>query len=442
MNLAERAQAVLDENRRGAWTCPSSTVYPHQWLWDSCFVAVGLARHDAARAAGELRAMFRGQWANGMVPHMIFADGVKDIGSRRVWQSKRHALAPRDVDTSCVTQPPLIALAARRVAASLPLADRHPFLAELLPKLVAYHSWLYTERDPSRSGLITLIHPWECGLDTTPPWMLALERMPMPWWLRVASTLRLARILRRLRYDTRHLPAVERPSDDDGLRMLALITLAKKHDFDLARLPRKRAVLIEDLAFNAMLIAANRALENLAAEAGLDLPAELVERFRSTEQALETLWDEPAQQYFSRDAVTGQLVRVPTIATFLPLWSGSLPAPRATQLVRRLRDASQYWPSFPVPSVPLDAAQFEEAGYWKGPTWVNTNWIIVEGLHAHGELELAALLRQRTVELVDAAGCFEYFSPLTGVGHGAADFSWTAALAMDLIGDLSGELGD
>jgi glycogen debranching enzyme len=102
--------------------------------------------------------------------------------------------------------------------------------------------------------------------------------------------------------------------------------------------------------------------------------------------------------------------------------------------VQHLRDAAQYWPSFPVPSVPLDATQFEEAGYWKGPTWVNTNWIIVEGLRAHGELELAELLRQRTLALVDAAGCFEYFSPLTGVGHGAADFSWTAALTLDLAG--------
>jgi hypothetical protein len=442
VNLVDRAQAVLERNRRGAWTCPSAAVYPHQWLWDSCFIAIGVARYDPPRAADELYTLFRGQWANGMLPHMIFADGVNDVGSKRVWQSKRHPLAPRDVDTSCVTQPPLVAIAARRVAEALPAADGRALLADLLPKLVAYHSWLYAERDPNRSGLVTLIHPWECGLDTTPPWMLALERMPMPWWLRVASALRLARILRRLRYDTRHLPAVERPSDDDGLRMLALVTLAKKYDFDLRRLPPTRAVLIEDLAFNAMLIAANRALEHIAAALGEDLPASLVERFRSTERALETLWDESSQQYYPRNAVTGELIRVPTIATFLPLWSGTLPDARAAQLIERLRQPTQYWPSFPVPSVALDAPQFEEAGYWKGPTWVNTNWIIVDGLRAHGELELAESLRRCTVDLVDAVGCFEYFSAVTGEGHGAADFSWTAALALDLIGDPTGDLGD
>ena len=53
-DLARRALGVLDANRRGAWTCPSTDLYPHQWLWDSCFVAIGLARHDPARAADEL----------------------------------------------------------------------------------------------------------------------------------------------------------------------------------------------------------------------------------------------------------------------------------------------------------------------------------------------------------------------------------------------------
>ena len=142
----------------------------------------------------------------------------------------------------------------------------------MFPKLVAYHSWLYTERDPSTIGLVTLIHPWECGLDTTPPWMLALERMPMPWWLRVASSLRLARLLRRLRYDTRHLPAVERPSDDDGLRMLALVTWRSGTASTSRGSHHSRAVLIEDLAFNAMLVAANRALEAIAAELDEALP--------------------------------------------------------------------------------------------------------------------------------------------------------------------------
>jgi len=42
---------------------------------------------------------------------------------------------------------------------------------------------------------VTPIHPWECGLDTTPPWMQALGRMHEPWWMRAALALHLARVV-------------------------------------------------------------------------------------------------------------------------------------------------------------------------------------------------------------------------------------------------------
>src|SRR5438034_4779750 len=106
-DLEAAAREVLERNRKGSWTSPSITLYPHQWLWDSCFVAIGLARYDPQRAAGELRALFRGQWANGMLPHMIFDDDVNDLGSHRIWKSKNNPQAPREVATSCITQPPL-----------------------------------------------------------------------------------------------------------------------------------------------------------------------------------------------------------------------------------------------------------------------------------------------------------------------------------------------
>lgn len=431
--LARRARDVLERNRRGAWTCPSHEFYPHQWLWDSCFVAIGLARYDPQRASEELRALFRGQWVNGMLPHMIFADGTHDAGSRRIWQSKTHPDAPRDVETSCITQPPLASVAAARVAEGLAHAERRVFLEELAPKLVAYHQWLYRERDPRRRGLVTLIHPWECGLDTTPPWMRELRRMAQPWWLRVALRWRLARGARLFRRDTRYLPAGERASDNDGLRMLVLVQRAKRHGFALERMPPGESVLIEDLAFNAFLALANRALAGIAGAIGQPLDPELMDRFRATEAALDELWDETTGRYCSRNAQTDALIKMPTIATFLPLTAKVPSEARAARLIAMLREPSGFWPRYPVPSVPTDAPQFDADRYWKGPTWVNTNWAVIAGLREYGEHDLARELQRRTLDLVERAGFSEYFSPLTGEGYGADDFSWTAALALDLL---------
>jgi Mannosylglycerate hydrolase MGH1-like glycoside hydrolase domain len=409
-DLARRAQDVLDRNHRGSWTCPSASLYPHQWLWDSCFVAIGLAHSDPARAAGELLALFRGQWADGMLPHMIFAD-----------------------DTSCITQPPVAAIAMWRVAQALSSDERAALLGELFGKLVAYHEWLYRERDPNRRGLVTLIHPWEGGLDTTPPWMEALARMPLPLWARAATRLHAAHLLRFLRRDTKFVPSVQRPTDSEGMGMLVLAQHIRRYGFELRRLPPAGSVLIEDLAFNSILAAANRSLTSIADEVGKPVPPALQEQFARTADAIEQLWDEEAGQYFSRDATTGELIRLSTIATFLPLFAGVSSPARATKLIARLRDGNGFWPQFPVPTVPTDAPQFREEAYWKGPTWINMNWMIIDALVALDKHSLAGELRQRTLDLVDRAGCFEYFSSLSGRGYGASEFSWTAALVLDLL---------
>jgi hypothetical protein len=432
-NLARRAQAVLERNRRGDWTCPSGGIYAHQWLWDSCFVAVGLARVDPRRAAGELRALLRGQWTNGMLPHMIFASGNHDLGSRRIWKSNKNPQAPRGLATSCITQPPLPAVAAWHVAQALPVDDRKTFLTEVFPKIVSYHRWLYRERDLRSTGLVTLIHPWECGLDTTPPWMQALSQMPEPWWIRLVLRLRLVRLVHSLRTDTRFAPAVERPSDDDGLRMVVLARRARRHDFELRRIPPWGSVLIEDLGFNALLAVANQALARIAADLDQTIDPELEHLFRRTPTAIEQLWDEASGQYYSRDAVTHQLIKIPTVATFLPLWAGVPSQSRAERLVALLKQPG-FWPGFPVPSVATDAPQFDSERYWKGPTWVNMNWAIIQGLSVYAETQLVDELRRRTLDLIDRSGFAEYFSPLTGRGFGAHEFSWTAALLLDLVG--------
>jgi len=430
-DLVRRARAVLERNRCGSYTCPSVRLYPHQWLWDSCFTAIGVARFDPRRAADELRALFRGQWDDGMLPHMVFAAGSRDVGSRRVWRSWTRAGAPRDVATSCITQPPLPAIAVERVARALAPDERDAFVAELAPKVLAYHRWLFRERRLDDSPLITLIHPWECGLDSTPPWMTALGTMRMSWWLRVVEKLRLAPLLRRLRYDTRQLPASERASDDDGLRMLALAVHLSHYDFNLERIPRDdRAVLVEDVAFNAFFAAANRSLRALVGDLH-----DLDPLIDAHADALELLWHPPRGEYCSGDAVTHAPMTDRSIATFLPLLTSDA---HVDDLLARLQDPAAYWPAYPVPSVPLEARHFQDRRYWAGPTWVNTNWAIILALHARGHTEVADDLRVRTLQLVEDGGFAEYFSPLDGSAHGAPEFSWTAALAIDLAAGAGG----
>ena len=190
---------------------------------------------------------------------------------------------------------------------------------------------------------------------------------------------------------------------------------------------------VEDLAFNCMFIRANKILKDIAKTAGQDLPEYLVDDMAKTEAALEQLWDESVGQYFSRSFVSHKLIEEPTIATLLPLYAGSITKDRAAHLVQLLKRRRLFSTSWPVPSVPLTSSYFDPYKYWQGPTWVNTNWLIIDGLKRYGYHDEAKVLADKTLQLLAKSGCYEYFSPLNGDPAGAANFSWTAALAIDLL---------
>src|SRR5688572_23596399 len=85
-DLVDQLAAVLKSNDRGSYTSPAK-LYPHQWLWDSAFIAIGLRHLDPERAAEEVASLVRGQWANGMIPNMIFASGRQYRWERDAWRS-------------------------------------------------------------------------------------------------------------------------------------------------------------------------------------------------------------------------------------------------------------------------------------------------------------------------------------------------------------------
>src|SRR3954452_19121239 len=106
--LLEAAADVLKTNDRDGWTVPAGDLYPHQWLWDSCFVAIGLRHIDVKRAKAELTSLLRRQWSNGMFRNIIFSSNA-EIRESHLWRSYLIPYSPEKVATSGVTHPPLLA---------------------------------------------------------------------------------------------------------------------------------------------------------------------------------------------------------------------------------------------------------------------------------------------------------------------------------------------
>jgi len=129
---------------------PNADVYPHMWLWDSCFHSIAWASLHDERGVVELGHALHKQFSNGFLPHMVYA------GPNTVYRGP-----PSDV--SCFTQPPVYSLA-------MTWAER-PGLAlrdDLPGKISLALSYFTTRR--FRDGLAFVVHPWETGCDDSPRW--------------------------------------------------------------------------------------------------------------------------------------------------------------------------------------------------------------------------------------------------------------------------------
>src|SRR5436305_12184447 len=98
---ATSAADVLQANDRGTFTVPSGSLYPFQWLWDAAFIALGWSTIDTGRAWDELDSVVRGQWDDGMMPHVVYHHpSALYFPDPDIWD------VGRPPPTSGITQPP------------------------------------------------------------------------------------------------------------------------------------------------------------------------------------------------------------------------------------------------------------------------------------------------------------------------------------------------
>jgi len=423
--LIDRAGAVLDGNWMGRATKPAPNLYPHQWSWDSAFIAIGNRHLRWDRAATELTTLFDAQWTNGMVPHIVFAgDDPGYFPSGSVWRSNRSPHCPRGISSSGICQPPVHATAVLAVFRARPDEDGERFVRSLIPKLVAWHDYLHRVRAVG-SPLIEIWHPWESGRDNNPEWdgpLSAVRFSPdeVPSYRRV---------------DTDHADAGDRPSDAEYDVYLYLVEQLKANRHE-PEAPQAMPFRVRDVLLNSILVRAEHDLARLCDLVGVDSAGRRDRAVGLAEAIHTTLWSEKSGLYHSQNAIDSRLIPARTSGAFLPMLTGSVEDGRLVRLLNALQR------DFLVPvgddgavplTIPVDEPGFDAGRYWRGPAWINMCWLIAEGLDAHGQEHLADRLRRGAVTLCAELGFHEYFDPRQRSGHGSDDFSWSAALTVDLI---------
>jgi hypothetical protein len=427
----EKAKQILASNWAGKSTKPAPSLYPHQWNWDSGFVAIGKSHYNASQAILEIERLFEAQWANGMLPQIVF--NPHELGhyfpEPDFWQTERSPHVPKNKLTSGITMPPVHAIVVEKIYLNARKSRRVlPFLKRVYPKLVTLHSYLYEERDPHKEGLVYIRHPWESGIDNSPTWDIPLKR---------------------IKIDKRSLPVYTRkdlghgvhpsmrPSDEDYDRYVYLVDLFRRCDHDEECIRRSCEFLIQDPLFNSILCRANESLARIAEVIG-ESPGLPQSWTKKTSAAIQKkLWHEEHGIFDACDLITGELIEIDTAAGFLPLFAGAATREQAQIIYERLNSVSfcglHQGNCFTIPNYDTQKEDFDRFNYWRGPVWININWMLAHGLKRYGYTLKADSMRKDLLQLPIRFGFHEYFDSFDGTGYGSDNFSWTAALFIDLV---------
>lgn len=424
-------------------TVPSKEFYVHLWNWDSATHAMGLVHIDPERAFDELRSLISGQWENGLVAQITFnPQETKYFPGPQFWGTEKFARG--EIITSGITQPPLLAISVAYVyQIARDKQGAKQFLLDLLPAVKKYHHYLKKYRDPEDNGLLTIIHPWESGTDNSPRWDRSLKRIPIEDIPdRVKSVVNKHRLDDKLG-DTRH-----RPELSDYYRYMYLVDLFQSWDWDYERIVEETPFAVKDILFNALWARANEALAETLQDVGKKEEATKYAQWaKQTQDSLRTLWDSKHNIFTDLDVSSDKQTPISenTVATFTPLWAGAASNRILQSLLKKLRDPTQFWPTYPIPTTALNNPKFELTRYWRGPTWPITNLFVIEGLNRYqqypGCSEAINKLVTKTLEMIRENGFFEYYDPTKAVARlgqktssslGFGSFAWTAAIYLYL----------
>ncbi len=397
MDIAAETFKLLEKNRREKqghiYTVPSPSTYPYQWLWDSCFHAIMLAKREPDIAKQELLSLVSRQLPDGMIPHIIFWEEKITRPYQWGWGRK---------GTSSITQPPMLAYAAWEVHRAL--GDGPAFLKVIYPKLLSYYRYLIEERDPQDHHLIGIINPDESGEDNSP------------------------------RFDSpMHVPPKVSFAEHFILRH-KLVDMNRICNFDAATCMSEN-FWVKDVPFNSILVKNLEILCHIASLLGdaegehfATLHAGLIKEAMRTHLFHDGVFYSAANHDYKP-------LKVETWAHFAPLFADIYTKEEAERLIEQhFHNDETFRSAFGIRTVSKREPSYRRNGFWRGPIWMAPHWFIYKGLVAYGFDREARFILNTSVTLLEKNGFREYFDPEDGTGYGAHEFTW-GGLVLDMLED-------
>lgn len=199
-------------------------------------------------------------------------------------------------------------------------------------------------------------------------------------------------------------------------------------------------------------------LSKIYAELGDNANADKWQKISDTvkDKMNELLWDEEDGMYYDR-LMSGKLTGVLTPANLFTLMAGIPSGEQAERMVKNLTDPNLLWTPMPLATVSKTHPMYS-TDMWRGGAWLNLNYFVYLGLKKYGYDDIAASLREKTLETVlkwykKTGTIFEFYDPEDRIApylcdrknkalkkpnwrkrtHSIVDFNWSACFTLLFI---------
>lgn len=388
------------------YTKPSPGTYPFQFFWDTCFhvfILSALGEHTMAKE--HLISLFAMQKKDGFVGHMMYWDRLMPGRLADIFQSKPSIKHLFKSHMSALIQPPLVAQAVEKV---YKISGDKAFLRQMLPRLKKYYRWLARNRDFEGDGLLTIISPFESGIDWKPSFdvVVGFPEKKADWRL--------------------------------FMKVIGIDFRNYLNNFKLKKIYQKGYFLVKDAGFNTIYAQNLHAMAYLCHELGEQKEAKAFNRLAGqvSRSILEVMYDAGEAAFYDVYGKENTRIRILTPTIFYPVVLKGLPEDIKEKVVNtHFFNSEEFDTPFPIPSVARSHPSFDptESIYiWRGPTWIVNNWFIHQFLMETGYRKESGRMVDSIRQLIKISGFREYYNPFTGQGYGARDFTW-AGLVLDMI---------
>ena len=413
-NLINKAQKTLLGNRKKGYTLPTNNkLYPAQWNWDSAFIALGYSYFNLNHALKEITTLLDGQWKDGMVPHILFHDtNTNYYPNYTAWN------CGNKIHSSGITQPPILSTILKLILDKNKISNKQTKeVKKIVKKIIRFHEWFIKFRDPKKTGLVSILHPWESGYDNSPIWDEPMEKVTIE------------KNLKYKRADNKLVNPDHRPLNIDYDRYVSIKNNLRKKKYNPKKIFKSSLFNVVDVGFNSLFLKANKDLIQILNKFNLE-NSKISNYVKITEKNILKLYDKKKGIFFSKDIRNNKKIYIPSITNYFILFADLDNDLINNKLIKNLKNYNKNDKYF-FSSIKPSHNSFEEKRYWRGPVWINCNWFIYQGLK-NKDLKFSNSVKKKTIKLLEKSKFYEYFSCKNGQPMGAKNFSWSASLYLDL----------